>query len=207
MPGKQELRSEETRKAILQAAGDLFATRGFDAVTMREIAKAAGCSHTTIYIYYKDKEALLHQLSMPPLRELQERFERTLGAAGHPDGQLQEVSLSFIRFCLANRNMHHLFFMTGSERVDAASPRSELNALRNALFGLLQHAVGRSLGLAAEDPRLLAFSRIYFYMLHGIVGTYASSEEPPQTLLERLTPTFEEAVDVMLCGFKERLNR
>ncbi|MGZ4164968.1 MAG: TetR/AcrR family transcriptional regulator, partial [Tumebacillaceae bacterium] len=53
MPSKKELKSEETKRAIVSAAGQLFADRGYEAVTMREIAKAAGCSHTTIYIYYK----------------------------------------------------------------------------------------------------------------------------------------------------------
>lgn len=65
MSSKQEQRSEETKRSILAAAGLLFASRGYDSVTMREIAKEAGCSHTTIYIYFKDKEALLQQLSLP----------------------------------------------------------------------------------------------------------------------------------------------
>jgi hypothetical protein len=71
MSRKQVLRAEETKKAILSEAGKLFAEQGFHAVTMREIAKKAGCSHTTIYIYFTDKETLLYQLSMPPLKELQ----------------------------------------------------------------------------------------------------------------------------------------
>ncbi len=65
---KKELRSEETKRMILKAAGKLFSEKGYDAVTMREIAKEAGCSHTTIYLYFKDKETLLHQLSMPTLQ-------------------------------------------------------------------------------------------------------------------------------------------
>jgi len=76
MSTKQEQRSEETKTSILSAAGTLFASRGYDAVTMREIAKAAGCSHTTIYIYFKDKEALLLQLSMPPLKTLMLQMDK-----------------------------------------------------------------------------------------------------------------------------------
>ena len=68
MGSKKELRSEETKRMILKAAGKLFSEKGYDAVTMREIAKEAGCSHTTIYLYFNDKETLLHQLSMPTLK-------------------------------------------------------------------------------------------------------------------------------------------
>jgi AcrR family transcriptional regulator len=92
---KQELRSEETKRSILAAAGNLFAVRGYDAVTMREIAKEAGCSHTTIYIYFKDKEALLHQLSMPPLLSLMERMETLLDQKALPDEQLKYTRIYY----------------------------------------------------------------------------------------------------------------
>lgn len=110
MTNKQEQRSEETKRSILTAAGRLFAERGYDAVTMREIAKAAGCSHTTIYIYFKDKEALLHHLAMEPLQALFAEMEA--GVQNHllsADERLLAVSTSFVRFCLLNRSMYPLF--------------------------------------------------------------------------------------------------
>ncbi|MGZ4113011.1 MAG: TetR/AcrR family transcriptional regulator, partial [Tumebacillaceae bacterium] len=97
MPSKKELKSEETKRAIVSAAGQLFADRGYEAVTMREIAKAAGCSHTTIYIYYKDKEALLHQLSMAPLEELHGKMEAVMKVQSlTPEAKLRAVTRSFL---------------------------------------------------------------------------------------------------------------
>ena len=43
---------------ILDAAGELFAERGVDAVAMGEIAVAAGCSRATLYRYFPDRPAL-----------------------------------------------------------------------------------------------------------------------------------------------------
>ncbi|USK36536.1 TetR/AcrR family transcriptional regulator (plasmid) [Bacillus sp. F19] len=76
MVSNQERRSDKTKKMILIAAGKLFSKKGYDSVTMREIAKEAGCSHTTIYLYFKDKVTLLHQLSMPSLQELQQQLKK-----------------------------------------------------------------------------------------------------------------------------------
>ena len=42
-----------TRDRILEAASSLFAEKSFQEVGIREIAKRAGCSHTTIYLYLK----------------------------------------------------------------------------------------------------------------------------------------------------------
>ncbi len=207
MPNRQETRSEETKQAIVTAAGRLFAERGFEAVTMREIAKAAGCSHTTIYLYFKDKEALLHQLAMAPLHSLGEQMEAILlDSSQSPDERLRSVTRAFIRFCLANKNMYTIFFMAKGSRVDEADPRLEVQKLRNRLFGLLRQALQDCLPLPPSDDRLLAYTRIYFFTLHGIVGTYATSAESVDLLEERLASTFDLAADVMLAGFRATVN-
>jgi AcrR family transcriptional regulator len=206
MAGKQELRSEETKKSILIAAGKLFAELGFDSVTMREIAKEARCSHTTIYIYFKDKEALLHQLSMPPLQQLKEQMETVLLQNGlSPESKLKAIGKGVIRFCLMNRNMYTIFFVTEAERVDVAEPKLEINKVRNSLFSVLIRSLRECLPVQQNDSVLLAFTRIFFYTLQGIVGTYNQSEEPAEAIMERLGTTFDVAFDVLLIGFKQKL--
>ncbi|KIL39851.1 hypothetical protein SD70_17465 [Gordoniibacillus kamchatkensis] len=201
MPRLQEKRAEETKAAIVAAAKQLFGEKGYEAVTMREIAKEAGCSHTTIYIYFKDKETLLHHLSVPPLEELRGRMET---AASEPGAsaveRMQKLSRVFIEFCLGNRGLYGIFFGVNSERVDTASPSSEINRLRLGLFNLLRRTLGEALGLP-DGERLLACSRIYFYQIHGIAATYSHSKESADALMERLTPTFDEAVAVLMLGF------
>lgn len=43
---------------ILDAAGELFAERGVDAVSMARIAAGAGCSRATLYRYFPDRPSL-----------------------------------------------------------------------------------------------------------------------------------------------------
>lgn len=56
-------RSEATRGKLLAAAAEAFAQRGFHGTTTRDIAAAAGMSPAAVYVHYKSKEQLLHQLS------------------------------------------------------------------------------------------------------------------------------------------------
>lgn len=53
---------DDKRKRLLDAALDLFETRGFDGVAVPEIAAKAGVATGTIYRYFKDKEALVNAL-------------------------------------------------------------------------------------------------------------------------------------------------
>lgn len=207
MVSKQESRSEETKKDILLAAEKLFSKKGFNSVTIREIAKEAGCSHTTIYLYFKDKMALLHQLSMPPLQELKKLIEAILSQdALSPEDRIRTISREFIRFCLQNRNMYTLLFVTEATRVDEEKPQLEINKLRIELFGFLKKAIKECVRIQSDDL-LLAYTRIYFFTLHGIIGTYNHSKEPLDELMNRLGSTFDDAVEVLLLGFKQKLKR
>jgi AcrR family transcriptional regulator len=58
---KSEAEKQKASELILDAARALFVTKGIEAVTMREIAKKIGYSPTTIYLYFKDKETLIHE--------------------------------------------------------------------------------------------------------------------------------------------------
>lgn len=59
MPRKaQQDRSEQTRGRILDAALDLFSNQGFDAVALRDVARAAGVNHAMIRYYFDTKDAL-----------------------------------------------------------------------------------------------------------------------------------------------------
>jgi AcrR family transcriptional regulator len=202
---KQELRSEETKASILAAAGNLFSTRGYDAVTMREIAKEAGCSHTTIYIYFKDKETLLQQLSMGPLHALKQKMEQIQSQGISAENKLKQVSLEFIEFCLTHRNMHTIFLNVKSVRVDEKEPELEMNKLRNALFAQLMTVLQECLQIGESNEQLLMYTRIYFFTLNGIVLTYMLSEETVDRLMDRLATTFNEAVEVLLIGFRHQL--
>ncbi|TQR20558.1 TetR/AcrR family transcriptional regulator [Psychrobacillus vulpis] len=204
MKNKQEQRSEETKKQILESAGNLFAKKGYDSVTIREIAKEAGCSHTTIYLYFKDKEALLHQLSMPSLQELHIQLKQisdmdTLTA----EVKLKEISREYIHFCLKNRNMYDVFFNAKSSRVDE-EPELEINKFRVEIFEMMKLVIQQCLSIP-NDEQLLAFSRIYYYNLNGILITYSYQHEPLDILMERLTPTFDLAIEILVLGFREKL--
>jgi AcrR family transcriptional regulator len=58
-PGRREANKQATRAALLTAAKKLFAERGFDATTVRDIAAAAEVTERTFYRYFDGKEGLI----------------------------------------------------------------------------------------------------------------------------------------------------
>ncbi|MCL2516100.1 MAG: TetR/AcrR family transcriptional regulator [Microbacteriaceae bacterium] len=58
-PGRRERKKAATRKAISNAATELFLERGFDHVSIREVAEKADVSPTTVFAHFPQKEALI----------------------------------------------------------------------------------------------------------------------------------------------------
>jgi AcrR family transcriptional regulator len=82
--GRRERKKAATRAAILEAATTLFLARGFDAVTVREIADAADVSSKTVFTHFPHKEALVFS-------DEGERHERLIAAVS---GRLAGTSIS-----------------------------------------------------------------------------------------------------------------
>jgi AcrR family transcriptional regulator len=53
-----ETEDNAKRRQIVEGAGRIFMAHGFDAASMGEIARAAGVSKGTLYVYFKDKDEL-----------------------------------------------------------------------------------------------------------------------------------------------------
>jgi AcrR family transcriptional regulator len=60
--GPRAVRQAERREDILAAALDEFAASGFAATRLDDVAKRAGVAKGTIYLYFRDKEALFQEL-------------------------------------------------------------------------------------------------------------------------------------------------
>ena len=72
-------RAAERREAIIEAAMDEFIARGFAATRLDDVAKRAGVAKGTIYLHFKDKEALFEELIRTAIVPLVNRL-----AAGPP---------------------------------------------------------------------------------------------------------------------------
>ncbi|HEY0194530.1 MAG TPA: helix-turn-helix domain-containing protein, partial [Kofleriaceae bacterium] len=81
MPGLRERKKQETRKRISDTATGLFMQRGFDKVTVAEIAELANVSKMTVFNYFARKEDMLFDRE-PEALELIRRavVERPAGA-------------------------------------------------------------------------------------------------------------------------------
>ena len=75
-PSRRVERKERLRGEILSAASKMFADRGYEAVTLREIAKEIGYTHAVIYQHFPDKWRVLAELSRETIGLMVRNFRR-----------------------------------------------------------------------------------------------------------------------------------
>src|SRR5690606_20595666 len=80
-------KSAARRDAILASALDEFAARGFEGARLDDVARRAGVAKGTIYLHFRDKEALFQEL----VRSALSPFVAAMENAGGKDMPLREV--------------------------------------------------------------------------------------------------------------------
>ncbi|MEN2399275.1 TetR/AcrR family transcriptional regulator [Flavobacterium sp. MC2016-06] len=108
--GERKAREKEALKAlILKGAKKLFVEKGIEQTTIRNIADEIDYSVGTVYVYFKDKNAILHDLHSIGFQELGDSF-RELFSIEDPKERLKKTGLMYIKFALENSEMYDLMF-------------------------------------------------------------------------------------------------
>lgn len=107
---ERKAREKEALKSlILKGAKKLFLERGIEQTTIRNIADEIDYSVGTVYVYFKDKNAILHDLHSIGFQELSGYFKE-LFAMEDPMERLQKMGFMYIKFALENPEMYDLMF-------------------------------------------------------------------------------------------------
>ena len=83
---KRELQAIETKKNLLSAAEKLIEEKGFSNTSINDITDACGVATGTLYLYFKNKDEILLQLS----KNIHEKLEQQLEEV-HSDSALEKL--------------------------------------------------------------------------------------------------------------------
>lgn len=87
----RKVHSVARRQAILDAALTVFAERGYEAARLDDVAARAGVAKGTLYLYFKDKEALFEALIRGAVAPVLEPLSQAAAVPDMPAGSLLET--------------------------------------------------------------------------------------------------------------------
>ena len=91
-PAAARVDRSDKRDALLRAAIDTFAARGFFHAQVADVARAAGVAAGTVYLYFRGKDDLLISIFERTMKEAIAEGRRSVGALSDPVERLREIA-------------------------------------------------------------------------------------------------------------------
>jgi AcrR family transcriptional regulator len=126
----------DLRRSLIRAGTKKIEEKGLDGLSLREVARAAGVSHTAPYRHFRDKADLIAAIAQKGFEQLTD--DATAAADRHaedPREQFVAASVQYILFGVRQPRMAHLLF--GGVINMKTAPRS-LKAASWAAFQLVE---------------------------------------------------------------------
>lgn len=95
---RRERERRDRRESILDAAERTFFEKGYERTAMDEIAKAAQLSRALLYVYFKDKSAILRSITLRAGEELHRRFQAAVSTEASGRGQIAAIGQAYYLF-------------------------------------------------------------------------------------------------------------
>lgn len=169
--------ANNTRQRIIEAAKLLFQEKPYSSIGVREIAKQAGCSHTAIYLYFKNKDEILYEVTKAPLEELYQTLKEIVTEAQAPQEKLLQMAHAYLDFGFTHQNTNRLLFLVDGERVELEEFDNPVNSLRIKCFRLLEENLNSLLPESLTDLQKLNVARGLYLFMQGMIANYAIDGE------------------------------
>jgi AcrR family transcriptional regulator len=180
---------DEFRGKLCRVAARRFAEFGYAGVTLRALAQDLGCSRTTPYRYFKDKDHILWAVRAEGFLLLAEAQEAAAGAERAAQRRLLAVGRAYLRFAAEEPDYYRLMFEVPEK--SSPGPSGEQLAVVQRSQRPLYDAVKAAADAGLLEGSPTTVTHLLWAALHGVASLH---------LADKLTSgrTFEQLAEEML---------
>ena len=192
-------KSELTERKILDAALDLFRTKGFEETTMRDIAAAADVATGAAYYYYPSKDAIVLAFYQRSCVEMQPRIEDAVTrATGGLDDRLKALIQVKLDYFAPYRGVLRALLKNGADPAHPLSPFSENNkAIRDIDVAWFRRILTDSGARTPKDLEPHLPDLLWMFQM-GVIYFWVTDDSPEQGRTARLLALGAKIVATLL---------
>jgi TetR/AcrR family fatty acid metabolism transcriptional regulator len=163
------------REAILRAATDVFADRGFFNAQVADVARAAGVAAGTVYLYFKSKDDLLISIFERSMRDALAEGRAMVAAERDPRERLRRFARLHLGRLGRDRNLA-IVFQVELRQSTKFMERFSATLLRDYL-GLIREAIadGQRAGVLRANIKATAAAKMFFGALDEMATNWILS--------------------------------
>ena len=198
---------DSRKKLILRSARSLFFKKGFNKVTVDEIAKSAELGKGSIYLYFDSKEEIYAQILLSDIDNFNRRVSVLLEKGSSATDLLTEFSYIYIDFFLNDGELFRILMAYMLQPAKMNLPE-KLNAqILNANASSI-NVIGQILQLGVDAKEFSAEVNVkqnqnaLWGLLNGIISLYIFSGAQTKRK-ERIYSTTNLALEIFIKGLKK----
>jgi AcrR family transcriptional regulator len=164
-------KQQRTRKALLEAAADLFCKRGLEGASVDEIAQAAGYTKGAFYANFKSKEELFLVMLDEQFAQELERLDQALAGTQEPREEARAAAADFIHFA-SGSEWPSLYFQFVAHAARNEEFRQELATRHQAMrerMGAVFTRWKQGSGVAPPSLPVQEVAAMMFFMADGFL--------------------------------------
>ena len=179
------------RERLIDAAERLFAEKGLEAVSLRQLAGELGVSAMTPYRYFRDKDEMLAAVRARGFDRFSEALETAFAGPGDVDERVAAISQAYIRFAFDHPAAYGLMFdLTQPTEGDYPDLVRAAGRAQKTMINHIEILIAA--GRAEGDPILLAHA--FWAAIHGLVMLRLSGKLAPEVDFDAVRRTLFQAL-------------
>jgi AcrR family transcriptional regulator len=180
----RERAKADRRSALLHAAAQLFAERGFERVSLEDLGAAAGISGPAVYRHFANKQAVLAALLVDVSRELVAGADAVLESPPDATSAIRSLIAFHVDFALSNPDV----IVVQDRDLDSLRP-DDRDLVRSLQRGYIERWVGALAAIHSSTPtsELRIRARATFGLINSTPHSARTSPKPAvRALLESM---------------------
>ncbi|MFS0862392.1 TetR/AcrR family transcriptional regulator [Fredinandcohnia sp. 179-A 10B2 NHS] len=168
MSPRKQVQEELSREKIMDVAHDLFVQKGYQHVSMRQIAKELNYSHGSIYYHFKNKADLFYAMVVKDFEMLNNVLQQIIEKDLHSDEKIKQILLGYIEFGLTHKSQYELMFLINDEEVKSCIQQEPLESYSR---------FAQTIAILSNQKANVQDIWSIFLSIHGFVTHYCRSDQ------------------------------
>lgn len=177
---RRQREKESLRRRILEEARKIIVSEGFDALTIRRVADAVEYAPGTLYLYFKNRDAIARELCLGVYQAMHDALI-PVARIKNPQKRLRAFAQGYVAFALGAPEMYRLALMSDpefSEVLLREGPIEGADGPGRQIFALLVRTIAE---LQRSEAKAFALAETMWVGVHGIVSLRITCHSYPVT--------------------------
>ncbi|KAA0693457.1 TetR/AcrR family transcriptional regulator [Halopseudomonas laoshanensis] len=180
---RREQEKQERRDSILDAAEKAFFSKGFDKCSMDEIARTAQLSRALLYVYFKDKTAIMRGIMLRSVQALRDRFVAVAQSDAVGIEKVGALGAAYYAFSCEEPDYFDVLTQSGTfpHLLDEDDQSQALQGCGNQVMQLMVEVLQQGIADGSLSPERVADPVMTAYFLRGALhGVIMEARQPDQ---------------------------